>query len=88
MGNGVRWEDMKVYKKNRDRIHSVITIYQQPADTVGRVLTGLLKRKMTFGEVNGSLDFNFIEKRLVRNFYNEICDQLDQVVGADVQKAA
>ena len=88
VGNGVRWEDMKVYKKNRDRIHSVITIYQQPADTVGRVLTDLLKRKMTFGEVNGSLDFNFIEKRLVRNFYNEICDQLDQVVGADVQKAA
>ena len=88
VGNGVRWEDMKVYKKNRDRIHSVITIYQQPADTVGRVLTGLLKRKMTFGEVNASLDFNFIEKRLVRNFYNEICDQLDQVVGADTQDQA
>ena len=55
---------------------------------MGRVLTDLLKRKMTFGEVNASLDFNFIEKRLVRNFYNEICDQLDQVVGADTQDQA
>ncbi len=88
VGNGVKWEDMRVYNQLKKRIHAVVTIPQQPADTVGRVLTELLKRKMTFGEINASTEFTFVDKRMVRNFFGDLCDQLDQVVGADVRTEA
>ncbi len=88
VGNGVKWEDMKVYNNHKKRIHSVMTLRQQPADTVGRVMTNLLKRKMTFAEIDGSLEFDFVDKRMIRGFFQEVCDDLDLLVGAGVSEEA
>lgn len=87
IGNGVEWENMKVFKANRDRVHSIVTIPRQEPGTVGTVLTQMLKQKMTFGEVKGS-DFDFTHKLMLRTFFGDLCSQLDQVVGADLAQAA
>lgn len=78
--NGKSFEEMKVYLRNKDRVHRIVRIEKRTATTYGLDVTRMLESKITFNELNMSVDFNSIEKSRLFRVKKAIYRQLATVV--------
>lgn len=78
--DGKTFEEMKVYQKNKDRVHRIIRIEQRTSVTYGEDIKQMMESKMTFDEVNTSLKFNSIEKSRLFKVKKAIYEQLEGAI--------
>lgn len=78
--DGKTFHEMKVYQRNKDRVHWIVRIEQRTAATYGEDIKQMMESKLTFDEVNQSLKFNSIEKSRLFRVKKAIFDQLDRAI--------
>ena len=62
VAEGKKFEEMKVYLNNKDRVHGIVRIARQTGSTFGKDIQLMLDSKLTFDEVKGSADFGLMAK--------------------------
>ncbi|MES9902165.1 MAG: ArsA-related P-loop ATPase [Sedimenticola sp.] len=79
--DGKKFEQMAVYKKNQDRIHAVMAIPKQSADTYGVDIEEMLQHKLTFDEAIVSPIFGIMSKQRLRLVKTEIFARVSVALG-------
>ena len=74
--DGKEFEQMAVYEKNRARVASLVRIPQQTSSTFGTDVAMMLEKKLTFADVNQSLEFGLMAKQRLTFVKRAIFDQL------------
>lgn len=85
--DGKRFEDMKVYKKNKDRVHGIIRVKPQSGTDYGADMKRMLGNWLTFDEAIASPAFGVIPRKRLQRVRKEIFDQLDSVINKEVEHA-
>ena len=78
--DGKEFEQMKVYRDNKDRISSLIHIPALKEETYGRDLTEMLQKKITFNEALNDLQNNIMTRQRLKIIRDQLFDQLNNVV--------
>lgn len=74
---GKTFEQMKVYKENKDRISSLITIPELKEETFGHDLSEMLQQKITFDEAIDSPKRNIMTRQRLKLVRDKLFNQLD-----------
>lgn len=74
---GKTFEQMKVYKENKDRITALINIPELKKETFGRDLSEMLQQKITFKEAINSPDRNIMTRQRLKLIRDQLFGQLD-----------
>lgn len=77
---GKTFEQMKVYRDNKERISSLIQIPALKEETYGRDLTEMLQKKITFNEALGDPCNNIMTRQRLKIVRDQLFTQLDHVV--------
>lgn len=77
---GKTFEQMKVYKENKNRISSLITIPDLKEETFGRDLSEMLQQKITFKEAIESPDKNIMTRQRLKLVREQLFEQLDNAM--------
>ena len=85
--DGKRFEDMKVYKKNKNRVHGIIRVKPQSGTDYGADMKRMLGNWLTFDEAIASPAFGVIPRKRLQRVRKEIFDQLDSVINKEVEHA-
>lgn len=75
--DGKSFEQMKVYKDNKDRISALIQIPDLKKETYGRDLTDTLQQKLTFNEAIESPDTSIMTRQRLKIVRDQLFSQLD-----------
>ena len=78
--DGKAFEQMAVYVKHRARISSLVRIPRQTSSTFGTDVALMLEKKLTFADVDQSVDFGLMAKQRLTHVKRTIFDQLAHVV--------
>lgn len=78
--NGKRFEEMRAYTDNRDRISGLVTLNKLSSDTFAKDFAMMLDRKLTFAEATQSPDFGLMSKQRLGMVKKAIWQQLDAVL--------
>lgn len=78
--DGKSFEEMKVYQKNKGRVHGLVRIARQTSSTFGKDVQMMLDSKLTFNEINASPDFGLMAKSRLGQVKKAIFEQLANVV--------
>lgn len=74
---GKTFEQMKVYKDNKDRVAALINIPDLKEETFGRDLTDMLQQKMTFNEAINCPDRNIMTRQRLKLIRDQLFGQID-----------
>lgn len=74
---GKSFEQMKVYKDNKDRISALIQIPDLKKETYGRDLTDMLQQKLTFKEALETPEKNIMTRQRLKIIRDQLFSQLD-----------
>jgi len=77
---GKTFEQMKVYKENKDRVAALINIPDLKEETFGRDLTDMLQQKMTFNEAISSPDRNIMTRQRLKLIRDQLFGQIDNAM--------
>ncbi|WP_428412698.1 ArsA-related P-loop ATPase [Legionella sp.] len=77
---GKPFEQMKVYRENKERISSLIHIPALKEETYGRDLTDMLQKKITFNEALEDTQTNIMTRQRLKIVRDQLFSQLDNVV--------
>ncbi len=78
--DGKHFEEMKAYKKNKERVHGIVRLEHEAGTMHGDAMKKMLGSWLTFEEALSSPDFNqMIRSRLFR-VRDSIFKQLDEVI--------
>ncbi len=77
--DGKRFNDSKLYEKNKDRIKGIVTIHKRNADTFGKDLEVLVSNKLTFDAAMTSDLFGTMPRQRLKMIRKSIDEQLDAV---------
>lgn len=77
---GKPFEQLKVYKENKDRVAALINIPDLKEETFGRDLTDMLQQKMTFNEAINSPDRNIMTKQRLKLIRDQLFGQIDNAM--------
>ena len=77
---GLSFEDSTIYLDRSEKISGLVTIYKRSPDTFEADTKRMLEAKLTFDDVNGSQDFNFMQKNRLNMVKKSVFDQLDQIL--------
>jgi len=77
--DGKRFEQSKLYEKNRERIKGLITVHKRNQDTFGKDMEVLVSNKLTFDEAMTSNLFTIMPRQRLKTMQKSIFDQLDSV---------
>ena len=75
--DGKAFEQMKVYRDNKDRIAALIHIPDLKKETYGRDLTDMLQQKLTFNEVLATSEKNLMTRQRLKIVRDQLFGQLD-----------
>jgi hypothetical protein len=78
--DGKQFEAMTVYAKHCQRISNLVRIPRQTSSTFGTDVALMLEKKLTFADVDKSLDFGLMAKQRLTQVKRTIFDQLAMVV--------
>lgn len=76
---GKTFEQMKVYKDNKERISALVSIPELKEETFGRDLSEMLQQKITFKEAIESPKRNIMTRQRLKLVREQIFNQLDNV---------
>ena len=74
---GKPFEQMKIYRDNKDRIAALIHIPDLKKETYGRDLTDMLQKKLTFNEVLATSEKNLMTRQRLKIVCDQLFGQLD-----------
>lgn len=77
---GLSFEEMNVYLKNKDRVHGIVRLAKQNPATFGADMEKMLTEKLTFGEINMAPGFDIMKKSRLFRIKNDIYRQLEEVI--------
>lgn len=77
---GKAFEQLKVYKENKDRVAALINIPDLKEETFGRDLTDMLQQKMTFNEAINSPDRNIMTRQRLKLIRDQLFGQIDNAM--------
>ncbi|HAU0227392.1 TPA: conjugal transfer protein TraL [Legionella pneumophila] len=77
---GKPFEQLKVYKENRDRVAALINIPDLKEETFGRDLTDMLQQKMTFNEAINAPDRNIMTRQRLKLIRDQLFGQIDSAM--------
>jgi hypothetical protein len=78
--DGKQFEEMAVYSQHRQRISNLVRIPRQTSSTFGTDVALMLERKLTFADVDQSIEFGLMAKQRLTQVKRTIFDQLAMVV--------
>jgi hypothetical protein len=73
--DGKGFEEMKVYRENKDKVSGMITIPRQTSSTFGKDVEAMLDRRLTFSDVAAS-DFGLMAKQRLATVQRALFTQL------------
>lgn len=79
-GDGKPFEEMKIYKKNKDKVKGIVRLQHGVGTLHGQDLSKMLLSSLTFDEVNGSSDFNKMTQIRLGSIRKEIFGQLSKAI--------
>ncbi|HCD9498746.1 conjugal transfer protein TraL [Legionella pneumophila] len=77
---GKPFEQLKVYKENKERVAALINIPDLKEETFGRDLTDMLQQKMTFNEAIGCPERNIMTKQRLKLIRDQLFSQIDNTM--------
>lgn len=77
---GKPFEQLKVYKENKDRVAALINIPDLKEETFGRDLTDMLQQKMTFNEAINSPERNIMTRQRLKLIRDQLFGQIDNAM--------
>ncbi|QDP71437.1 conjugal transfer protein TraL [Legionella israelensis] len=77
---GKPFEQLKVYKENKDRVAALINIPDLKEETFGRDLTDMLQQKMTFNEAIDCPERNIMTKQRLKLIRDQLFGQIDNAM--------
>ncbi|MBJ15931.1 MAG: conjugal transfer protein TraL [Legionellaceae bacterium] len=77
---GKPFEQLKVFKENKDRVAALINIPDLKEETFGRDLTDMLQQKMTFNEAINSPERNIMTKQRLKLIRDQLFGQIDNAM--------
>lgn len=77
---GRMFEQMKVYKDNKDRIAALINIPDLKEETFGRDLTEMLQQKITFNEAINSPERTIMTRQRLKLIRDQLFSQIDNAM--------
>ncbi len=75
---GKAFEQMKVYRENKDRISALIQIPDLKKETYGRDLTDMLQQKQTFNEALKTQERSIMTRQRLKLLRDQLFGQRDQ----------
>jgi hypothetical protein len=77
---GKTFEQMKVYQKNKNRVHGIVKVDPQAGTMYGSDMKQMLDAWLTFEEVSKSPDFSIMTKSRLSKVKKSIFDQIERAV--------
>ncbi|CZP18736.1 ArsA-related P-loop ATPase [Legionella pneumophila] len=77
---GKPFEQLKVYKENKDRVVALINIPDLKEETFGRDLMDMLQQKMTFNEAINCPERNIMTKQRLKLIRDQLFGQIDNAM--------
>ncbi|KTD14350.1 ArsA-related P-loop ATPase [Legionella israelensis] len=77
---GKPFEQLKVYKENKDRVAALIKIPDLKEETFGRDLTDMLQQKMTFNEAIDCPERNIMTRQRLKLIRDQLFSQIDNAM--------
>ena len=77
---GKPFEQLKVYKDNKNRVAALINIPDLKEETFGRDLTDMLQQKMTFNEAIDCTERNIMTKQRLKLIRDQLFSQIDNAM--------
>lgn len=75
--DGKPFEQLKVYKENKDRISALIQVPDLKKETYGRDLTDMLQQKLTFKEILEAPEKSIMTRQRLKIVRDQLFGQLD-----------
>ena len=75
---GKRFEEMRVYSDNRDKVLASVALPQRIPDTYGRTIRTMREKKMTFEEAINSPEFMLAQRSRLHLIRRDLFEQLEQ----------
>lgn len=79
-GEGKAFEEMKLYKKYKDRVNGMVRLEYETSTAEGQDMKQMLSSSLTFDEVKDSPDFSFMPKTRLLRIRDEIFSQLEKAI--------
>ncbi|QEG79327.1 conjugal transfer protein TraL [Bartonella krasnovii] len=78
---GKNFEEMKVFKENKERISAIVTIPRQTSTTFGEDIKTMLDKRLTFNEITNSNEFSIMAKSRLARVKSMLFNQIDNIPG-------
>lgn len=82
--DGNEFENMEIYKKNKNNIFALVYIDAQNPKTFGKDIEDMMKESLTFNEVLMDARFNLIAKQRLKMFKDKIFGYLPKILAEKV----
>lgn len=76
--NGKSFEESNAYKTHQNRVHALVTIPAVKPETFGRDMEQMLKRHLTFAEIDASPDTTIMERQRLKMMWRKLDAQMDR----------
>ncbi|MFM5441945.1 conjugal transfer protein TraL [Aeromonas enteropelogenes] len=76
---GKEFTDTKVFKNHQSRLHGAVLLPARNHQTFGDDIKRMNTKRLTADEVMSSSEFNFMEKKRIRDAVNDVFNQLDKI---------
>ena len=77
---GKSFEDMKVFQRNKENIHGLVTIPQMTRETFGVDISEMLENRLTFEEYLASDTYQIMPKQRIKIFRDTMYDNISMVL--------
>lgn len=77
---GKPFEEMKIYKKNKDRVHGIVRLKHEAGSSHSNDMKKMLESWLTFDEVNESSGFNRMAQRRLSSIKADVFAQLEKAI--------
>jgi len=79
-GGGKGFEEMKVYKKNKDRVNGIVRLEHEASSLHGQDIRQMLDSSLTFDEAIDSPAFGLMVKSRLKNIKESLFDQIERAI--------
>ncbi|QFY42331.1 hypothetical protein F6R98_06565 [Candidatus Methylospira mobilis] len=76
---GKEFTDTKIYIRNEDRLHGLITLHERNRQTYGDDIKKMNTKRLTVLEIMESTDFTIMEKQRISTVVKDVYTQLDAI---------
>lgn len=78
--DGKPFEETKIYKKNKDRVHGIVKLKHESGSSHSRDMKKMLESWLTFDEVTNSPEFSRMAQSRLSSIKTEIFAQLEKAI--------